>query len=294
MKRRVVKKREFDRKIVLERKMLGIHHVLALDRDNCIGCNICVKICPEEAPKLSKAVIQNGKLLKKGVIDIDAGKCTFCGECVVLCPTNAIEMLRNGKEMIPVMEAEVFPSLLKEITVNVGRCDPSCGLACRESCPTEAINITIEKAESGEITRILDVNVDRKKCIFCGKCEPICPQTAIHVMKPFQGSAQLNIDLCPENCQVCGDVCPSKTLALDEDGKPRIEELFCIYCGACQEVCPEKAIEIGRTRILCTSIKSGAWIAALEKLMSYPYLVEELCAKSMKKLREAVKNIDRF
>ena len=293
MKRRVVKKREFDRKVILERKTLGIH-VLALDRDSCIGCSICVKICPEEAPKLSKAVIQNGKLLKKGVIDIDAGRCTFCGECVVLCPANAIEMLRNGKEIIPVIEAEVFPSLLKEITVNVGRCDPSCELACRESCPTEAINVTIEKAESGEVTRILDVNVDRKKCIFCARCEPICPKNAIHVVKPFQGSAQLNTDLCPENCQVCVDVCPSKTMSLSEDGKPRIEELFCIYCGACQEVCPEKAVEIGRTRVLCTLVKSGAWIAALEKLMSYSYLVKELSTKSTKKLREAVKNIDRF
>jgi len=162
MKRRALTKSEFDTKLVLERKMLGILHLLALNRNSCIGCNICVKICPEEAPKLSKAAMQNRKLLKKGVIDIDAGKCTLCGMCIVLCPANAIEMLRNGKEMIPVIEAEVFPNLLKEITIDVGKCDPSCELACGESCPTKTIDVTIEKAESRKIARILDVNVDRE------------------------------------------------------------------------------------------------------------------------------------
>ena len=113
MKRGVVTKSESGTKLVLERKMLGMLDLLVLDGNSCIGCNICVKICPQEAFKLSKAVMQNGKFLKKGAIDIDAGRCAFCGMCVVLCPTNAIKMLRNGKEIIPVIEAEVFPNLLK-------------------------------------------------------------------------------------------------------------------------------------------------------------------------------------
>jgi len=294
MKRGIVKKREFNGKLFLERKMLGIHDVLGLDRDRCIGCNICVKICPEEALKLSKAIVQNGKLLKKGIIDIDAGKCTLCGECVVLCPVNAIEMFRNEKETIPVIEAEAFPTLLKKIAVNVRNCAPSCKLACKESCPTEAITVTIERTKTGEITGILDVNVDEKKCIFCKKCESACPQTAIQVAKPLQGLVQLNTDLCPENCQACVDVCPSKALTLSEDGTLRLEEQFCIYCGACQEVCPKKAIEAKRTRVLHNPIKSGAWITALEKLISPQYLVKELSAKSVKKLKEMVQKIDRF
>ena len=294
MKRGAIRKREFDGALVLERRMLGTCNVLALDRNRCIGCNICVKICPEEAPRLLSAVIRDGKLLKMGFIDIDAGKCTLCGECVVLCPANAIEIMRNGKEIIPVIEAGVFPDLLKEIVVDVGRCNLDCELACRESCPTKAISITTEKAESGDMIRIIEVDIDRDKCIFCGKCESACPQTAIHVVRPFQGLVQLKTDLCSDNCQACVDVCPSKALILYENGKPRIEERFCIYCGACQEVCPEKAIGIQRTRILHNLIKSGAWITALEKLMSLQYLDKELSAKSMKKLREAVRNIDRF
>jgi 4Fe-4S ferredoxin len=294
MKRGAVTKSECGTKLVLERKMLGTLDVLALDMNSCIGCDICVRICPQEAVKLSKAMIQNGKFLKKGLIDIDAGRCTLCGMCVVLCPTNAIEMLRNGKQMVPVIEAEAFPNLLKEIMVDVGKCDPSCGLVCQESCPIEAINITAEKAESGKIAKILEVHVDRRKCIFCGKCELACPQTAIHVVKPLQGFVHLNTDLCPENCQACVEVCPSKILSLGEDEKLRIEERFCIYCGSCQETCPQKAIEVERTRVLSTSVNSGAWIKTRERLISYPYLVKESNAKSMKKLRNVVKNIDRF
>jgi 4Fe-4S ferredoxin len=292
MKRGIVKKREFNGKLFLERKMLGIHDVLGLNRDCCIGCNICVKICPEKALEPSKAIVQNGKLFKKGIIDIDAGKCTLCGECVVLCPVNAINIFRNEEKMIPVIEAGVFPTLLKKITVNVKNCTLSCKLACKESCPTEAITVTIERAEAGEITGILNVSVDEKKCIFCRKCESECPQNAIQVTKPLQGLVQLNTDLCPENCQACVDICPSKALALSEDGTLRLEEQFCIYCGACQEVCPEKAIEVKITRVLYNQIRSGAWITALEKLIPPQYLVKELSAKSVKKLKEVVKKMD--
>lgn len=294
MRRGVVTKSQLDTKMVLERKMLGALHFLAFDRKICIGCSICVKVCPEEALELSEVEIQDQKLLKKGVIDIDAVKCTLCGICVVLCPANAIEMQRNGKKMIPVIEAEVFPNLLKDVVVDPGKCDPSCELVCEESCPAKAINVTKEKTDTGQIVKILDVNVDKEKCIFCAKCELKCPQIAIRVVKPFQGFVRLNKDLCPEKCQVCVDICPSKCISLDESGKSRIEEGACIYCGSCQEVCPKKAIKVERTRVFHTSVSSGAWLKALEKLISQPYLVKESSAKSMRKLRDVIRNSDRF
>lgn len=294
MKRGVTKKYKINKKLFLERKMLGVYDVLNLDRDNCICCGICVKVCPKEAFSLSKSVIRNGKLEEKGTIDIDADKCTFCGECVVLCPTTSIEILRNEREIIPVIETGVFPKLFKEIVIDVKRCNPSCNLVCEEVCPTKAVRINTVKSKSGEITRILDVKVDEKKCIFCGKCEQACPQTIIKVLKPFQGSIHLNMELCPKNCQACADVCPSGVFFLFEDGKVKIDESFCIYCEACEEVCPEKNIRIERSRVLCTEIKSGAWISTLEKLISYPSLVKGLYANAAKKQVELIKNSDRL
>jgi 4Fe-4S ferredoxin len=294
MNRGVVMKRKLDTMLVLERKMLTSRYVLSLNHNYCVGCGICVSVCPEEAAKLSPAVMHDGRLIKKPLLDIDTAKCTFCGECVVLCPTNAIKTQINGAERVPVVEAKAFPTLTKEITVNLKNCNPVCHLVCQESCPTKAIEIAVERTEKGDISKILDVKVDKEKCIFCKRCEIACPLTAICVTMPIQGSIKLDANLCPDDCQVCVDICPSKAITLSEEGKPSLAEEFCIYCGACQEACPERAIIVKRLRILHTEVKSGAWITALKKLTSPTSLVKELSVKSGKKLREAVKNIDRF
>jgi len=282
-------KREANTKLFLQRITLSTHQVLTLNRELCVGCEICEKICPEKAvTKPLSAIVHNGRLVKKGFIDIDANKCTFCGECVVLCPLNAIKIETNGEERIPVVEAEAFPTLTKEIEVDANKCNLTCNLACQESCPTEAIQVVIEEQ------KIVDVKINKQKCIFCKRCELACPKKAIHVTKPMQGFIQLNTNLCPKNCEVCVDICPSKAIKLSENGKPTITEEFCIYCGACQEACPEKAITLRRTRILHSEVKSGAWTKTLEKLTSTKYLIKELNAKSARKLREAAKKINRF
>lgn len=293
MKRGAVAKRKLDKELILERKMLPMRHVLKLDYDGCVGCGICVSICPEEAPKLFPAEVSHGKLMKNALIDVDSTKCTFCGECVVLCPTNALKIEVNSEEKIPVVEAEVFPILIKDITVDVRKCDPLCALACQKDCPVEAIDVVVEK--KGEVVeKILDVKVNREKCIFCGRCEIACPQNAIHVRKPIHGFIRLDTNLCPKGCQVCVDVCPSKAVTLSQDGKPAVFEEFCIYCGACQESCPERAITVERTQVLHSEVKSGAWIVALEKLTSPNFMFKKFGVKSDKKLREAVSKIDRF
>jgi 4Fe-4S ferredoxin len=250
-------------------------------------------LCKEEAPRLFPAVVKDGELKKKALVDVDSTKCTFCGECAVLCPTNALKVEVNGEERIPVVEAEVFPVLLKDITVDIGKCDPLCALSCEKECPTEAIKVGIEK-KGDIIEKILDVKVNKEKCIFCGRCVPSCPQTAIHVKKPIHGVIRLNANLCPKNCRICVDVCPSKAIALRQDGKPAVFEEFCIYCGACQTSCPENAITVERTQVLHSEVKSGAWTAALEKLTSSDSLFKKFSAKSAKKLQEAVSKIDRF
>ncbi len=293
MKLGIATKREVGKRLILHRKMLKTHHVLTLNRDRCTGCGICVTICPHGAPRLRSATMGDGRLIEKPFVDIDSLKCTFCGECVILCPMNAIRMETDGKEGIPVVKSEVFPTLVKEIAIDVGKCDVACDLACQEGCPMEAMDVIVETTEGGT-SRIVDVKVDLRSCIFCGKCEYTCPFDAVRVTRPMQGSIQLNPDLCQENCQVCVDVCPSKAIALSERGKPTITEELCIYCGACQEVCPKKAISVLRTRVLHNGVTSGAWITALKKLTSYTSLIHDLNARTQRKLRDAVEKIDRF
>jgi 4Fe-4S ferredoxin len=279
--------------LILERKMLLVHEVLRLDYSKCVGCGICASICPEEVLKLVPAVVNDGKLVNKPLVDFASTDCTFCGECVVLCPTTALKIEVNSEEKIPVVEAEVFPILLKDITVDIGKCDPLCALPCEKECSTEAIKVDVER-KGDIIEKVLDVKVNKEKCIFCGRCELSCPQSAIHVKKPIHGVIRLNSNLCPKSCRICVDVCPSKAIALRQDEKPAVFEEFCIYCGACQISCPERAITLKRTQVLHSEIKSGAWIVALEKLTSSDFLFKKFGAKSAKKLQEAVSKIDRF
>lgn len=294
--KRGVMKRQLDKKLVLERKTLDTCYVLTLDDDMCVGCGICETICPEEAPKLSKPVTKDGRLVEKPCIDFDADKCTFCGECVDLCPTNAISIEIDGEQRVPILEVEAFPIAKKLIAIDGKKCwlgalIATCDIKCQKECPTEAIDVTVEAIGEESAGRIVDIKVLGEKCIFCKKCESACPEGAIHVITPFRGSLQLDTSLCPEGCQICADVCPSEAISVDEDKKLVVTEEFCIYCGACKQVCPEKAIKVARAQVLHTDVQSGAWVIALEKLTSYRPLVKEMTRKSEKKRRIRVKSL---
>lgn len=291
MKRGSTIKRETDERLVLERRMITKRYVLELVRDKCIGCEICAAACPTEAVKLIRGTVEEGRLVEKPTIDISVEKCNFCGECVVLCPVNALQMTVDGEAKIPTVEMETFPTLIKEIAVEVEKCRPTCELACQESCPVECIEVLTERGPEGEITKIVDVKINREECIYCVQCEVACPEGAISVVKPYEGIILLDVARCPEGCQACVDVCPTDALQM-KDGALILDERFCLYCGACQQVCPEEgAIVVMRHAILHTEIKSGAWNAALEKLTSVETVSRELDAKSRMKLRQAVKNL---
>jgi len=53
---------------------------LKLDMEKCIGCGICLQVCPHEVLELSQKKIQ--------ITDLDA--CMECGACVKNCPTFAL------------------------------------------------------------------------------------------------------------------------------------------------------------------------------------------------------------
>jgi NAD-dependent dihydropyrimidine dehydrogenase PreA subunit len=53
---------------------------LRVDREKCIGCGMCLKVCPHAVLALSEARIS--------IIDRDA--CMECGACAMNCPVEAI------------------------------------------------------------------------------------------------------------------------------------------------------------------------------------------------------------
>jgi len=65
------------------------------DRDMCISCGLCAKICPDKAIEMVEAPEEyKGKFPKK-YPQIDLGKCCFCGFCEDICPKNCLKLTDN-------------------------------------------------------------------------------------------------------------------------------------------------------------------------------------------------------
>src|SRR5512136_705642 len=87
----------------LERRMITRRYWFEWQKDKCIGCATCVKVCPKEALELRPGVVEHGVIATRPGIEINADKCVYCGECVALCPTYALTMSVNGQPENPVL-----------------------------------------------------------------------------------------------------------------------------------------------------------------------------------------------
>jgi len=128
-------------------------------KDECIGCEVCKRLCPVDAIYGEKETVQK----------IDDALCIDCGACGKICPKGAIydnygvqcEIVKRSKWDRP--------------RFNLSQCT-AC-LSCVEICPVQCILIPdIETVEKDRLYPYLD---DNKICIGCGFCELKCPVEAI-------------------------------------------------------------------------------------------------------------------
>lgn len=287
MKRGVTEKHETENGLALERRMITRVHQLDLDRKRCVGCEMCSMVCPQEAITLTPAVVENGHIVTRPSIDIDPAKCNFCGECVVVCHAHALALRINGEARIPVLEYEAFPVLTREITINPAGLPIELVDQVEAVCPTHVIDVSVERDEAGNAVAVKDIVVDLSNCIYCKQCEAVAPK-AFRVQHPFEGVIRLDATKCPEGCEACAEICPTHTLTV-QDGEVTLDDRFCIYCKACIHVCPvPEALHVERYRVKHTPIKSGAWVNAVEELISAEHASDELDAKSQSKRRRAI------
>jgi len=290
---------EKENELVVERVLHAKRYSLTLNKSRCTGCGICTEICPREAITVTRTPKAEGEEAKPPTVTVSEEKCNYCGMCEAICPFGALTVRINGEHVIPVVRSESFPQLVREIKVDETKCSLEC-LEIEDPCPLNLIKVKVHTKDGKEVADAdsirnrkdlqVTVEIDKESCPCCGLCETGFPDGVIRVEKIFEGSLKINSEKCPEGCHDCVDVCPIPgVLYLSEDGKVHVNESNCVYCGVCRIICPEEeALELTRTRIRHTQVRSGAWNKALEKIASTTAMIKELKTKSGKRLQETV------
>lgn len=161
----------------------GFRGRVAYDKSACIGCKMCIRVCPAHA-------IDSLDEEKKVLFHMD--RCCFCAQCTEICPVSCIWMTHefafssydrkaeivkdSGKKPAPVApEPGKNEKNVEEKAANTTKyeIDPKICIGCTKCskvCPVQAISGNIKEAHL----------IDEEKCVGCGACAPECPVKAIH------------------------------------------------------------------------------------------------------------------
>lgn len=231
--------------------------LLEYDYKRCVGCGICVGICPTKALELGPIKeIATGLDAPPVMMDLD--KCTFCSMCASFCPLDAFRMSSQGDI------AEKMPELETYVRMNE-KCLP-CAI-CAAACPKEAIDLVFTFQKKEEIAPFLakeergfegEIAIDTEKCNLCGICAEFCDAFLLvgKEMKPDSPNPfellLVDEDKC-DYCVLCQDICPEEAILVKgerrgeapvPEGHLRVDEQKCTRCTWCQVLCPYEAVDI--------------------------------------------------
>lgn len=156
----------------------GFRGRVGYDKSACIGCKMCIKVCPAHA-------IDSLEEEKKVQFHMD--RCCFCAQCTEICPVSCIWMTHDFAFSSYDRKAEMVTDSGKKPAV-------------------PASDKSAKKNEEGA-----KYEIDPQKCIGCTKCARVCPVKAISgkIKEPHV----IDESICV-GCGACAESCPVKAINL--------------------------------------------------------------------------------
>lgn len=123
-------------------------------QQGCVGCGVCVSVCPFEAISMDRI----------GVAVIDPERCIGCGKCAKECPREVIALHDRLNPIVLSCANRAPGKIARQV------CEVSCiGCGkCSRICPAGAIAVVDNLAQ-----------IDETLCLACGQCAVNCPRHAI-------------------------------------------------------------------------------------------------------------------
>ena len=150
---------------------------LNYDKSACIGCKLCIKVCPANATEY---------LPDEKKIQIHNDRCCFCAQCTEICPVKCLTM--SSEYLISSYDRKA------QITTDTGKPETKGGAAgepkkktvyrimsdkcigctkCARNCPVGCISGKVKEPHV----------IDASACIGCGKCSEVCPKDAVEAVE---------------------------------------------------------------------------------------------------------------
>jgi 4Fe-4S ferredoxin len=252
---------------------------LRLDKERCIKCDICAKVCPREAVTI---------ILGEADLDItiDPRLCLMCEVCAHFCPVAAVTLTYNGQVKTVMADHQGLAPFLPKIDMDKSRCPLPCPPQpeeeehwcrqqlklvandlidcpkqchkCLAACPRQAIVLDEAARQTMPAPDL---------CLMCAQCLTVCEFEAILVNPQFRGHLVIEDHKCPSDCMKCIELCPVKAI-VREDERVLLKVENCAYCGVCVNICDESAITLVREEVVAEAGEySQAWTTAVEKLI---------------------------
>src|ERR1035437_6634628 len=227
---------------------------ISIDRENCISCNLCERVCKSE-------FIDR----KNKIIHFD--RCISCYNCFEVCPKGGIGYTKSILKR-EATEPVKFDNKRRELISKtflyvIGFSSISLGQI--KIIPKKLSKIPNLKKNTVSPPGSRSISHFTGKCTACHLCVSGCPT---QVLQPslweygftgiFQPYMDYKASFCNQDCVICGQICPTGAILpltvndkkLTQIGKVNFIKDNCIVetegteCGACSEHCPTKAVQM--------------------------------------------------